>query len=451
MRPKHFLVLVITVGVVLVIMKSIWISFFNKASKQLILSGISYDGTQSCKPCDKANISEFPNTCDYCVDGVNIHNYHTISDERCRSIQACQFHSCKAAIDIVILWVNSNDVNMKKLLDTTNIYTEMNALHSINSISTKRMQRMEKKLPSGNSNKNFTRSVKRNLQRSNSLNRFRDLNQLKYLLRSIEENGREWARRIFLVTNNQIPDFLNIKHPRIRIISHQQLFQYSNVTPPLYPLFNSIAIQSMVHNIPTLSSPFYLFDDDIIIKKELPINLIINGSKSIIDLDITTHNIFREPYEIYQANIHSAIKLILSNKSVPLLKSNHSYHIAFHGPLLLYREIGKKIWDKFRPEMDAILSHPFRVPNDPSIQTLYIYVGYSDYYMFLKNRNILSFELLGSKDPKTLDAIVKKALSDQSAYFICLNDNLPSVNKTLQGILSAAYENVFPTKSSFEH
>ena len=37
-------------------------------------------------------------------------------------------------------------------------------------------------------------------------NRFRDIGQLRYLFRSIMKNGGSWARRIFLVTNNQVPE-----------------------------------------------------------------------------------------------------------------------------------------------------------------------------------------------------------------------------------------------------
>ncbi|CAF3203298.1 unnamed protein product [Rotaria socialis] len=284
------------------------------------------------------------------------------------------------------------------------------------------------------------------------LNRFRDLKQLKYLLRSIEENGKEWARRIFLVTNNQVPDYVNINHTRIRIVSHQQLFEYAKVKPPKYQLFNSIAIQSMIHTIPTLSSPFYLFDDDIVIRKSLPTTVIMSENKSVIDLNANKYLMRVKPQSLYDAHLQSAINMVLKrNRPVPLLGANGRYSIGSHGPLLLYREIGMKIWDEFRPEMNLLISHPFRMPTDPSIQTLYIYMGYSNYYTFARNRNMLRFEMLSSYNPEVTRRILQKTFQDKSVYFVCVNDNLRKFNEEHQTYLNEVYETVFPKRSSFDN
>ncbi|CAF3308426.1 unnamed protein product, partial [Rotaria sp. Silwood2] len=181
----------------------------------------------------------------------------------------------------------------------------------------------------------------------------------------------------------------------------------------------------MVHNIPTLSSPFYLFDDDIFIRKPLPTTAIIDGNKSIIDLNADKFNIHIHPRELYDGHIYSAINIGLRNRSVPLLGDNGLYSIAFHGPLLLYREIGTKIWNEFRQEMNSLISHPFRMHTDPSIQTLYIFMGYSNYYSFLKTRNILRFEMLGNSNPSIIQRTLNNAFLDKSSYFVCINDNLP--------------------------
>ncbi|CAF2078161.1 unnamed protein product [Rotaria magnacalcarata] len=285
-----------------------------------------------------------------------------------------------------------------------------------------------------------------------SINRFRDLKQLKYLLRSIEENGKDWARRIFLVTNNQVPNYVNINHPRIRIVSHQQLFEYAKVKPPKYQLFNSITIQSMIHTIPTLSSPFYLFDDDIVIRRSLPTTVIMSENKSVIYLNPDKYLMRARPQSLYDAHLQSAIDMVLkSNRLVPLLGANGRYSIGSHGPLLLYREIGMKIWDEFGPEMNLLISHPFRMPTDPSIQTLYIYMGYSNYYTFATNRNMLRFEMLSSYNPIVTRRTLQKAFEDKSIYFVCINDNLPHFDEKQQTHVNEVYETVFPKRSSFDN
>lgn len=51
-------------------------------------------------------------------------------------------------------------------------------------------------------------------------NRFSDNDELKYSLRSLQLYA-PWIRNIYIVTNGQIPRWLNLKHPRIRIITHK--------------------------------------------------------------------------------------------------------------------------------------------------------------------------------------------------------------------------------------
>lgn len=52
--------------------------------------------------------------------------------------------------------------------------------------------------------------------------RFADNDQLKYSLRSIELYA-PWIRNIYLVTNGQVPTWLNVSHPQIHLITHQVL------------------------------------------------------------------------------------------------------------------------------------------------------------------------------------------------------------------------------------
>eukprot|EP00658_Telonema_sp_P-2_P082865 TRINITY_DN8837_c0_g1_i3.p1 TRINITY_DN8837_c0_g1~~TRINITY_DN8837_c0_g1_i3.p1 ORF type:complete len:517 (+),score=85.05 TRINITY_DN8837_c0_g1_i3:251-1801(+) len=88
--------------------------------------------------------------------------------------------------------------------------------------------------------------------------RFRDNDELRYSLRSIEKFA-PWVRHIILVTNGQIPSWLNISHPRIRIVTHAQIF----LNASHLPTFSSPAIESHLHRIPGLSDRFIYFNDDV--------------------------------------------------------------------------------------------------------------------------------------------------------------------------------------------
>ena len=52
-----------------------------------------------------------------------------------------------------------------------------------------------------------------------SESRFADNQELRYSLRSLERNAN-WIRNVFIVTNGQIPNWLNLDNDRIKIITH---------------------------------------------------------------------------------------------------------------------------------------------------------------------------------------------------------------------------------------
>jgi hypothetical protein len=97
-------------------------------------------------------------------------------------------------------------------------------------------------------------------------NRFYNNDELKYSLRSIEKYA-PWARYIFIVTNDQIPSWLDKNHPKIKLISHKQIFPNKSHLPT----FNSLAIESHLHRIPGLSRRFLYFNDDILLGKPISI------------------------------------------------------------------------------------------------------------------------------------------------------------------------------------
>lgn len=77
-----------------------------------------------------------------------------------------------------------------------------------------------------------------------SASRFEDNEELRYSLRSIERHA-PWVRNIFIVTNGQIPSWLNLDNPRVTIVTHQ-VHDFPCITrlwfpflPFIYPSFHS--------------------------------------------------------------------------------------------------------------------------------------------------------------------------------------------------------------------
>jgi len=64
-----------------------------------------------------------------------------------------------------------------------------------------------------------------------SSNRYRDNFELKYSLRSLVRNA-PWIRKIYLVTDNQIPSWLNLdNNGLLQMISHEEIFANKSNLP----------------------------------------------------------------------------------------------------------------------------------------------------------------------------------------------------------------------------
>ena len=86
--------------------------------------------------------------------------------------------------------------------------------------------------------------------------RYADSGELKYSLRSVEKYA-PWIRRIFIVTDNQKPEWLNTSNPKVQIVDHKEI-----MPAECLPCFNSAVIEMFLCNIQGLSEHFLYGNDD---------------------------------------------------------------------------------------------------------------------------------------------------------------------------------------------
>lgn len=101
-------------------------------------------------------------------------------------------------------------------------------------------------------------------EESASAARFLSRDELRYSLRSVHANA-PWVRNIFIVTDDQTPDWLDTSQPNLRVVSHKEIFS----DPSVLPVFNSHAIESQLHHIDGLAEHFVYFNDDMFIGRPL--------------------------------------------------------------------------------------------------------------------------------------------------------------------------------------
>lgn len=97
----------------------------------------------------------------------------------------------------------------------------------------------------------------------NNIGRYVSNDELKYTLRSAEKYV-PWIRKIFIVTDDQKPDWLDTEHPKIEIIDHKDI-----MPAEILPCFNSSVLEYFLHKIPGLSERFLYANDDMFFNANL--------------------------------------------------------------------------------------------------------------------------------------------------------------------------------------
>lgn len=92
---------------------------------------------------------------------------------------------------------------------------------------------------------------------ANHDSRFIQHDELKYSLRSLYRFA-PWIRKVYIVTDNQIPSWFDVKNDWVKIVDHTEIFEDHSALPT----FNSNAIETRLHRIPGLSENYLYFNDD---------------------------------------------------------------------------------------------------------------------------------------------------------------------------------------------
>lgn len=91
--------------------------------------------------------------------------------------------------------------------------------------------------------------------------RYRDYGTLLYVFRSIEKYA-PWVRKVFFVTDHQVPEWLNIANEKVVLVDHTDYIESQ-----FLPTFNSNVIELNYYKIPDLAEHFVCFNDDTLLNK----------------------------------------------------------------------------------------------------------------------------------------------------------------------------------------
>jgi len=281
-------------------------------------------------------------------------------------------------------------------------------------------------------------------------NRFRDHGELRYSLRSLEHYA-PWVRTVYLVTNGQVPTWLNRSNPRLRLVTHEDLFPDSRHLPT----FNSFAIESHLHRIPGLSENLLYFNDDIFLGRPV--------AREDFMTPETGQQIYLERWPLPRSATASTTtdRAIGHTQGLLDLRFGQRSRLGLaHVPVFYRTPIVRELQRLWPAEFERTSSHRFRVADDVALHVLY-----NHFIMESKADRYFPVHLIQQKWQQTYAFIslspnvirVRGQLASVSTHrpkFFCLNDDLGARSTwstwRVDRLVDSFLRRYFPQPSSFE-
>ena len=274
--------------------------------------------------------------------------------------------------------------------------------------------------------------------------RWRDREELKHSLRSVEKY-LPWVNKIYIVTDNQVPVWLNTDHPKIKIIDHKEI-----LPPDALPVFNSMAIETGIANIEGLSEHFIYANDDVFVDKPLPRDFFFTKDGTpIVYNDKKVAKWYKYLYEKQKKEGTMWVKLIDRKNNVVKNKLENSKPFEFadtHTFFSYKKSIYAKAMEFFGEEIEKTAHSKFRSGDDLSRGVVFNYAWKYDDIMVVDSMNVEKF---GCKKSGILIMTNLKDLEKYDPCTFCLND-YGHIPDNISEKHTLILREMFPDKSSFE-
>ena len=205
--------------------------------------------------------------------------------------------------------------------------------------------------------------------------RYADNDELKYSLRSIEKYA-PWIHRIFIVTDNQTPAWLDTSDPKIRIVDH------SEIMPAVSrPCFNATVIEHFICDIPGLAEHFLFANDDMFINRPVtPETVFAEDGLPIIRFNRRPFRKFTLWYKekVQGKKLSNYIQIIRNAAELVERKYGKYYGGKTHHNIDAYLKSDcQHVERMFRKEIEPTLTNHVRSANDIQ-RNLFAYVALAE-------------------------------------------------------------------------
>jgi len=290
--------------------------------------------------------------------------------------------------------------------------------------------------------------------------RFRDWENLHYWFRGAEKFA-PWVDKIFFITAGQIPSWMNVNHPKLRIVNHEEY-----IPQELLPTFSSNTIELFLHKIQDLSEQFVLFNDDFFIINHIKPERFFQNGKPV---DICAMNAYHGAgvstncmCNLEIINKHFDKKKVIRKNLSKWFSPNNGKHlvrslllmswpqfVGFYEPHLpqpFLKSVIKEVWSKEGTAILDSIRPRFRQKINLT-QYLYRYWQLASGNFICKN--ICSDSVVFDINENILESILT-IIKNQKKNIIVLNDSANINFDNTKNKINKAFNNILPEKSSFE-
>ncbi len=275
-----------------------------------------------------------------------------------------------------------------------------------------------------------------------SLNRFKNRDELKYSLRSIEKYFLGY-RRIFIVVDGQKPIWLK-ESKELIVVQHKDLFPDNSILP----VFNSHSIETVLHRIKGLSEHYLYINDDIIFGRSVDISLFF-PKKSTISIFPSTSTyipfgkVNKEALPVDTAAINTRNLLLQKDIGFSIYKFKHT-------PLPQLKSLLLELEERFSEKVLITRKNRFRNPQDISMTSSLLY-NFSYFKNITTETKInYSYINLGLKNYLFILNKITTTSTDKRPDVFCVNDvDSNFFNNTTENFIYTM-ENFLPELSRYE-
>ncbi len=307
--------------------------------------------------------------------------------------------------------------------------------------------------------------VKQSSKSSSGASRYRDWEIFKYWFRAVEKYA-PWVNKVFLVTDRQVPDFLDLDCEKLQVVYHDEYI------PAQYlPTFNANPIEINFHRIDGLSEYFVYFNDDMFLNKPVtPSDFFVDG-KPCYEL-VERPVVPQAPVNMMMRicindmgviNNHFSRKNILKHfskfinfkygkaafKNLFMLPWNNFQHFQDnHMPCPFLKSTLAEVWEKEYAVCDSTSSHKFRSHEDIN--------QYVFKYWDLARGNFEPYHFVGGYyciDESNINELIYD-IENGNHMMLCINDSEyleESKFFEFRKKLIMSFDKIYPQKSKYEY